>query len=237
MKIKHYSTFSEEIDTLLDPLAWEKLRNSATDLSYFLPFTKRDYLKRVEVSEPSSLAAGIILNAKMLAIKKVFSIGSGIAALEYQIKTFSDLKVTVSDYNNSIFRLETFKIFDEVIQFDALQDPLPVGSDTIVIFPRIDTEFEDEQLKILFQKCHFSKVPLICFIPAQLLSFRIVASEVKILIKSLFAFKKRTFCGYSRSLNHFIKLFSPYYVVEDRGPTNSIFYLKHVDDGFGEWNK
>ena len=88
MKIKHYSTFSEEIDTLLNPLSWEKLRNSATDSSYFLPYTKRDYLKRVEVSEPSSLAAGIISNAKILAIRNIFSIGSGIAVL-FNVMNFS----------------------------------------------------------------------------------------------------------------------------------------------------
>ena len=89
MKIKHYALFNNGMKTL----NWEDLRNSEIDKPYFLPYKKEDYLLKVQVNEPSNLIKTIIKELENTGLKKVFSIGSGIAYQEYQLKKFSDLKV------------------------------------------------------------------------------------------------------------------------------------------------
>ena len=63
---------------------------------------------------------------------------------------------------------------------DALQDPLPIDKDWLILLPRIDTEFEDTQLKELFKKLYNKGVRYILFSPVELLSLRIILAELKI---------------------------------------------------------
>lgn len=143
------------------------------------------------------------------------------------MKKFSDFLVVVSDYKSSVIRLKQFEIFDDAITLDALNDPLPVNESWIVIFPRIDTEFDDNQLGKLFEKCHSSGVKYICFIPAELLSLRIIIAEIKILLISIIKRKPRLFCGYARSLSYFKKIWYPYYSISKKYyKNNQVFFLE-----------
>jgi hypothetical protein len=169
------------------------------------------YLQIVDVDEPSKFIKKIITFCYKNNITNIFSIGSGIAGVEFQIKKFSNLKVVISDNNESIFKIKNFDYFDQVIKLDAFNDKYPIDSNTLVLFPRIDTEFSDEDLKIIFQKCHEYHVKHILFIPAELLSIRIFLAELKILMISLIKSKKRIFCGYARTYNSFKKIWSTYY--------------------------
>ena len=74
---------------------------------------KKEYIDKIHVNKPCEDAKTIISELQRDKIQKIFSLGSGIAALEYQLKIYSDLSVTVSDYNSSVIRLKKFKIFDE----------------------------------------------------------------------------------------------------------------------------
>lgn len=207
MKIKHYGYFRNPMNVL----NWEVLRNDETEQPYYLPFKKDEYLKKVDVMEPSYVTQKIIDELKQRGLSKVFSIGSGIASLEYQLKKFSDLIIAVSDYNSTVLRLKEFGVFDDVFIIDALKEDIPVDDNWVVLFPRIDTEFEDHQLEELFKKCSLAGVRYICFVPAELLSFKKILGEIKVLILSLLKRKPRVFCGYVRSFNSFVSIWGKYY--------------------------
>lgn len=220
MKIKHFGIFQNRM-TVLD---WESLRNNETEKPYFLPYNKEDYLLKVDTDKPSYLTQVILQEIEKIGLKKVFSIGSGIATQEYQLKKYSDCSLVVSDYNTSILRLKQFDIFDEVYILDAFKDPLPVDESWIMIFPRIDTEFNDKQLSQLFAKCHSSGIDHICFIPGELLRLRIIISEIKTLLISIVKNEPRVFCGYARSMASFKKIWDPYYTLSKK--YNKVFFLQ-----------
>lgn len=223
MRIKHYGVFQNKMNTL----NWENLRNSETEAPYFLPYKKDDYLLKVDTVEPSSSTLLILKEIEKIGLKKILSIGSGIASQEYQLKKFSDCKVVVTDYNSSVLRLKEFDIFDDALILDGFLDPLPVDESWVLLFHRIDTEFDDHQLSKLFSKCHSAGVTQICFIPAELLSFKIILVEIQTLLISILKGRPRVFCGYARSLEHFKKIWNPYYKISKRYTTEKkIFFLQ-----------
>jgi hypothetical protein len=154
MQIKHYSLFNSS-STILN---WQDLRNDSNEDPYYLPFTREAYIQKVEISQEPKITNEIINICKNLKIKKIFSIGSGLAAQEYQLKKYSTIPVIVSDFTESINRLKAYNIFDDAIRLDVLNDPLPIDENMLVLFPRIDTEFNNIQLSHIFNKCFDQKV-------------------------------------------------------------------------------
>jgi hypothetical protein len=225
MKIKHYAFFNN----LNKHLDWEALRNDNTEKSYFLPFTKDEYLSVVDTRPISETAEIIIKELHENGYKKIFSIGSGIGFIEYQVKQNSEIFVTVSDYNTSILRLKKFDIFDGAIIMDAFLDTFPFDESYVILFPRIDTEFDDKQLSFLFEKCYLKGVRYICFLPANLLNFKMALAELKVWVYSVMKRKNRVFCGYCRSKSAFIKLWNPYYMIAKEFKTNKEFYFLKVN--------
>lgn len=222
MKIKHFGLFQNA----MNHLDWETLRNDETQKPYFLPFDKQDYLDKVDTDELTSTKI-ILQEINKSGHKKVFSIGSGIALQEFQLKKFSDYEIVVSDYSAFILRLKKFEIFDKVLILDAFADPWPIDESWFVIFPRIDTEFDDQQLSELFAKCYNAGITHICFIPGELISFRILISEVKTLIMSIIKRKKRIFCGYARTISCFTKIWGLYYHISAQYMTEKpVFFLQ-----------
>lgn len=207
MQIRHYSLFNSASKTL----NWESLRDDESEDAYFLPYTREAYLKKVDIEQPSQNTQQVVDACKEFLLKKIFSIGSGVAAQEYQLKKFASLPVIVSDYTDSIRRIKEFNVFDDAIQLDAFKDAFPVDKDTLVLFPRIDTEFENKQLELIFKKCFEAGVRHIWFIPAELLTMHIIAAEFKIALLSILRRKPRVFCGYARSKSAFEKIWGKYY--------------------------
>lgn len=132
----------------------------------------------------------------------------------------------VSDYNATVFRLKEFEVFDDALLLDPLKDPLPIDESFAVLFPRIDTEFEDEQLKELFSKCFNSEIKQIYFIPAELLSIRIIIAELKAFLISLIKRKQLVFCGYARDMGSFTKIWETYYkLIKKHDKDKQIYFL------------
>lgn len=207
MKIRHYSTFNNTNNELV----WEQLRNDETEKHYFIPFTKDEYLRKVDTKNISDTARIVINEVKKVGVKKIFSIGSGIAAVEYQIQKNSAIAVTVSDYNKSVLRLKEFELFEDAIMFDAFSDALPLTKDYVMLFPRIDTEFNNIQLEALFKRCSEAEVKYLIFIPANIITYKGLLAELKIFVYCLVKKRPRVFCGYMRSRNEFRKLWTKYY--------------------------
>ncbi len=226
MKIQHYSLFNNSSKIL----NWEALRNDESEAPYFLPYSREEFLKKVDTLSPSKAAEIIINETVNLKIQKAFSIGCGIASLEYQIKKFSKLSVIVSDYNSSVLRLKNYNIFDDCLQLDAFMDIFPVDESYLMIFPRIDTEFDDQQLETLFLKCKIAGIKYIWFIPAELLNFKIFIVELKILLVSILKGKSRVFCGYARSKSAFRRLWGKHYrLVKEYEAENRFFLLQAIE--------
>jgi len=229
MRIKHFAVFKNKMETL----NWEKLRNDEKEGPYYLPHNKEEYLLKVDTAEPSGLTQIILQEIRRTGLTKIFSLGSGIASQEYQIKKFSNGQVVVTDNNSSVLRLKQFQIFDNALILDAFKDPLPVDESWIVLFPRIDTECDDIQLRKLFEKCHSAGLKYIIFIPAELLSLRIIIAEIKTMVISLIKKKPRVFCGYARSLGAFKKIFGPFYTLaKNSREDNRVFILEAKEIGY-----
>jgi hypothetical protein len=225
MKIKHYSIFNNNSATL----NWEALRNDEKEAPYFLPYTVREYLAKVDATAPSATTKAIIEELEALGIKKIFSIGSGIAAQEYQLKKFSSMQLIVSDYNETVLRMKSFNVFDDAIQLDAFKDPFPVDASYAMLFPRIDTEFDDDQLAIVFQKAHAAGIRYIVFIPAELLDLKIFLAECKIWLYSILKRKPRVFCGYARSQKAFMQIWGNHYrIKKEIGGDKKFFILESI---------
>jgi len=203
MKVKHYSVFEVLTTNVIN---WNGLRNEELESPYFLPNTREKYLSKVQAEQPSDYVLKMIEQMKKLGYKRILSLGCGIAQTEYHIKKESNLEVIVSDNTESIQRLQSYGIFDEALSLDILKDDYPADEETVVLMHRIDTEFNDEDLKHIFKTCKTHGIRHVFFVPTNPFVFKILLNEFKTLIISIIKRKKRTFCGYSRSKSSLIKL-------------------------------
>lgn len=200
MRIKHHSIFKNLKKNVID---WEQLRNDPSENSYFLPETKSTYIELCNQNLDENLTSSINKILKANSIDEVFSLGSGRAILEFHLSKSKN--ITVSDSSSSILKLKNFEIFNNVYHlnlFDALEKIKPKQ---LVLLGRIDTELDDQDLKLLFKKL-YNKGNKIIFIPAQKLTLKTFLIEYYIRLKASFFLKKLVFCGYSRTLIRFKKL-------------------------------
>ena len=209
MKIKHHSIFSELSEDTID---WSIIRSNKKEKSYYLPDNIDIYKKeRKNENKYESTLTEISNLIKYKGIKRVISLGSGIAALEYHLKNRLDIEVEVSDLDDSIKILDSFKIFDKVFALDLKSDFTIESNGSLILLSRIDTELTDIELKNLFERLNISSANYIYFIPAQRLNLVTLIIEIKILFYSILKRKKRVFCGYSRSKKSFINSWSRNY--------------------------
>lgn len=225
MKIKHHSIFSDLSLTTID---WNYLRDSNQESSFFIPFSKIDYLALVENYNYSNYVDPIVEYCKEHRISRVLSIGSGKCGLEYHIKTTSELKVIVSDTSNSILRIKSFTIFDDAYKLDLLDDSsnFCVEANTLVLLSRVDTEFNDNDFKKFFSVLQSLNVLHVCLIPGELLSFKTVILELRIYLLSLLKNKKLVFCGFARSKSAFQSMWKEFYSEFPHRASKYMFFLK-----------
>ncbi len=219
MKIKHHTLISKKniSDNKLD---WNKLRSSSSEVDYFIPRQKDNYIKLIEsLGPPNPIIFNKIRNYIMSEnIKRVISIGSGRSVLEYHLKKEFNLEVIISDSDKNINIFKNYNIFDNIYLLDPTIDlfPFKVTNDTIFLLSRIDTEFDDLQLKNLFKTLSINNVKHICFIPASILNYKTVLVELKIILISILFKRNRIFCGYSRTISSFFNIWSDFYQTNDK---------------------
>ena len=217
MKIKHHSIFKNIHDETIN---WNALREDQMESHYYLPKEKKDYLKLCNLNENKILIDSIIKNLDYKKINKIFSIGSGRACLEFHLS--KNKEVSISDLSKSILNLKKFNLFKKVFHLDVFDALEKIESHQIVLLGRIDTEFDDKQLKLFINKIHIKQNPIL-FIPAQKLTIFSLLMEIYLRIKAIFLFKKLVFCGYSRTYKHFEKIWSDYY---KSYPFKGFYYLE-----------
>ena len=224
MKIPHYTLIDNHVAQKID---WNFIRDNPKEPSYFIPFSTKEYIESVELHAKNSFYADILDYCKKQKITTILSLGSGRCILEYAIKTNSDAKVIVSDKSNSINRIKDFQIFDDALQIDYLTESKIdfVDENTMVLLSRIDTKYNNKDFKELFAKFARNNINHICFIPAELLDWKIFLIETKIFLKSLITNKKRIFCGYARTKSEFYKKWKNYYSVSSEIKQKQLFFL------------
>ena len=222
MKIKHHSVFNELSTNKID---WSIIRSNKNEKGYYLSDNLDRYLNDRESEKKYKGTVKEISNIiKANGIKRVVSLGSGLAALEFHLKKALEIQVEVSDLNHSIKILDSFKIFDKVFSLDLRSDFKIEAKDSLVLLSRIDTELTDKELKTLFDRLNLSRANLIYFIPAQVLNLSTIVREIKIILYSFLKKKKRVFCGYSRSKKSFINSWKRRYNHESLNSNNFLLF-------------
>ena len=222
MKIKHHSVFNELSTNTID---WSIIRSNKKEKGYYLTDNLDIYLKDRKSEKKHEGTLKEISNIiKANSIKRVISLGSGLAALEYHLKNALEIQVEVSDLDHSIKILGSFEIFDKVFPLDLRSDFKIEAKDSLVLLSRIDTELTDKELKTLFDRLNISGANLIYFIPAQVLNLPTIIREIKIILYSFLKKKKRVFCGYSRSKKSFINSWKRSYKHELLNSNNFLLF-------------
>ena len=209
MKIKHYSIFNDHKNSKID---WDFLRKSKKDPEYYMPQTEEEYKLIINEKNYKNIIKATSNYINTNKLNTIISLGSGRAALEYQLKLKTGIKTIISDITNSIFTLKKLNFFDEVLLVDITKKlDINISEKSIVILPRIDTELSDSQIYQLFKTLNKKGVKHILFIPAQLISIKSILIQLYILFKALIQKKSLVDCGYSRSRAKFKKLWKEYY--------------------------
>jgi hypothetical protein len=228
MKIKHYTLFYNHVS---ENINWENLRNNENESAYFIPSSKQEYINDVSIMKYDNLYNPIISYCKLNNIDHIISIGAGRCALEYHLKINSNLNISVTDVTQSILRIHDFKLFDNAFIFNPIESnmsSLKITKNTMLLFCRIDTEFDDEKFKKIFYNAFENDILHICFIPAELLNIKIFLSEFFVRLKSYFSNKKLIFCGYARSKNEFLKIWSTFYKINNKPSNKFVTFLKKM---------
>ena len=210
MKLSHKMIFEYHPDKELN---WDKLRESKKNKFYWIPNSEKEYLDQRKLTYLDAVRIRFLSNyIQENKLTQIFSIGSGRANFEYFLKTEIKIVTIVTDYSQTIKKLEKFKIFDQIKILDAKKDfKIEKPNKTLVILSRIDTEFSDKDLYKLVKNLSDNGVDNIYFIVAQLLTLKTFFIEIKIRILAIIREKKLINCGVSRSKSEFISLFSNHY--------------------------
>ena len=208
MKIKNYTIFNSNLTK-----NWDELRNSNSYENYFIPQNKEDYLNNLKKYNINKrLEVDLSLSIKKHSIDKIFSLCSGSCYLEYFLMKKHKLKCCVSDSTESIHRIKKFNIFNSATIIDVTKPfNFKVEDNTLLLLSRIDTEFDDNEMKTIFNNLSDLGVKLIYFIPAEILTIKTFLIKIKIIFKCLLEFRKPISWGYVRSYRSFEKLWKKYY--------------------------
>ena len=119
MKIKHYSIFNDHKNSKID---WDFLRKSKKDHEYYMPQTEEEYKSIINKKNYKNIIKATSNYVNTNKLNTIISLGSGRAALEYQLKLKTGIKTIISDVTNSIFTLKKLNFFDEVLLIDITKN-------------------------------------------------------------------------------------------------------------------
>lgn len=221
MRIRHYALFNNGLRNL----DWDRLRDEETEFSYYVPFTREEYLARVEQVPQSSVGHSIAAFIRQHSIHTALSVGIGIGALEYGLRDVVD-RLIVTDVTDSIDRIQSFEVFDVALRFDILRDPLPDTDIELAILPRVDTEFTDSQFREIYAKLHESSIRYVCLVPVGLLNVRMILAECRTWLRSAVGQRRPVFSGFYRSARGLERTWRAHYRVLVAEPAAPVFFLE-----------
>ena len=97
MKIKHYSIFNDHKNSKID---WDFLRKSKKDHEYYMPKTEEEYKSIINKKNYKNIIKATSNYVNTNKLNTIISLGSGRAALEYQLKLKTGIKTIISDVTN-----------------------------------------------------------------------------------------------------------------------------------------
>tara|TARA_B110000003_G_C16635916_1_gene528412 strand:- start:10 stop:681 length:672 start_codon:yes stop_codon:yes gene_type:complete len=223
MRFKNYTIFDVN-----DSKNWNKLRDSENLVDYFVPKTRKDYiLKLKDYKINPGVEKDLEYLIKSKSINKVFSLCSGSCEIEYYIMNKFGLACHVSDTTNSMKRIKKFNIFEEVSIIDITKPfDIKIDQNSLLLLSRIDTEFEDYQLKNIFENLNFLGAEIIYFIPAEILTLKSFLVNIKLIFKCFLKFKKPVSWGYIRSNYSFENLWKNNYNTNSKNSFGLILLKK-----------
>ena len=223
LTIKHFYDFQDVADnvgTSLDPNSWDMLRlsNPAQDDRFAIPDSISSWREKILTTSIWHERAKVILNLMQQRFYRLYSYGVGIGGVEFLIKKEApQVFLECSDYApKTVERLrEVFKEADKISQFDMLKDEwVNEGSICLYLFHRIDTEFNDREWHIIFERAAKAGIQHILFVPSEFLTFRrFIRQKIKLFLYTLLR-KKITFSGYLRTREQFKTFFQEHYEIE-----------------------
>jgi len=219
--ISHTAYIENMSNDLTTSLSWDTLRLDTIDTPYSIPEKRDDWIKKcLSNGKYIAQAKEIIKITEELGYKRIFSVGVGGAWLEYNIKQLKhDLHITCTDYAiKTIKRLRSVFIdCDKIEVFDIIKDNFPQKKEFILL-NRIDTEFDDKNLKKIYSNMANNGIENILVIATHILTIRYYfMSQLRIIINK-FRRRKMIFAGYSRTKSRFIELFEDdYFILREKG--------------------
>jgi hypothetical protein len=232
--MKHYQVFGDTTPRmkdkeLLSPESWDVLRQGHPFFS--IPETRKEWVKVSELSvtkdgQDKDLAARARDIAALIEkhrFSRVFSVGVGGAALEYQlIKLMPALPLICSDY--SAKTVETLKkVFieaDDVIKFDILkagwkeEKQRYLGDNGLLIMYRIDASFSDGEWRELFERLSAAGIRNVLVIPTGMLTILSVYNRKSREVKWFLNGTPLVWSGYVRTKRRFQEFWHSLYTEE-----------------------
>jgi hypothetical protein len=220
--MKHYQVFGDSTahmkdQALLSPESWDTLRKEhpffsiSTHRDEWLAASELKVKKDGQDSELADRATHIVSFLREHHIRTIFSVGSGGAALEYQLKKMMpDLEVTCSDY--SPVTVETLKrVFmeaDRIVQFDMQQDSWDevskyLGEHGVCLMYRIDAGLSDHEWQEIFERMYRAGIKQVLVIPSGTLTLMSIYNRKRRELKWMFTGVQRVWSGYLRTTKRF----------------------------------
>lgn len=246
--MRHYQIFGESTrlmknNALDSGESWDALR---ADHPFFSISPEREeWLAASEVriqkdGQDSRLierARDIAALIKQKGTDRIFSVGVGGAALEYQLKKLiPDVPIVCSDYSEvTVDRLR--KVFieaDGIIRFDALNGDWAemnekyMGKNGLCIMYRIDASFSDAEWKKIFRRIHGGGIAAVLYIPTGTLTFLSVYNRKSREIGWFLRRIPAVFSGYIRTRKRFEEYWKNLYGTDERtlGGLKSFLLIK-----------
>ncbi len=218
--ISHFFHFGDKAHlvggSLRNPGVWDKLRTEGNRSDTFsIPDDVGCWQEKNLGNALLNQRVKSILPLLVPPLKRIHSYGVGAGGLEYLIKKEKpQLFLQCSDITpQAVQRLrKVFNEADDIILFDMLKDVwVDPQEKTLHLLHRVDTEFDDQEWQLIFERMYQQKVQSILFIPSQILTpFKIVRQQFKNFYLKLF-FRGATFAGYLRNDEQWRFLFSRFY--------------------------
>jgi hypothetical protein len=207
--------------------SWDELRIS--DPHFSIPNNREEWIRVCNSEIKKDGQDGAILDRtntvveiiQKLGIQQVFSIGSGSAGLEYQIKKrLPQLHLVCSEYSsvNVAALKQVFIECDNVVYFDLNSSPyedivkLSHNQDPLVIINRVDIHLSNNELNQIFKKLYDAGITHVLIILCGVVTIRGIWNRMAQRFYWNKEGKRPAFAGHLRSKVSFPHFWSQYYV-------------------------